>query len=270
MDSNPYLHTCNFVDLFNVQLSSSQVPLFGTQDIPEASNYPEESPAERRKRRKWTPVDDIMLISSWLNTSKDPVVGNEQRCGAFWKRIAAYFAASPKIVATEHREASNCKQGWHKINDLVNKFCGAYEAANREKTHEIFFNNHKKKKIILEHAWKELRNDQKWCEVATSRNEGSCKRRTREDGSQSETSHAKTEEDRPSGVKAAKEKKPKIEAKERMAEFQSTWAIKQQDLAMKERLSKMSLLNNLVAKKEPLAEYEEALKKKLINELLAN
>ena len=46
------------------------------------------------------------------------------------------------------------------------------------------------------------------------------------------------------------------------------WAIKQQDLAAKEKLSKMSLLDSLLAKKEPLAEYEEALKKKLINDIM--
>lgn len=47
------------------------------------------------------------------------------------------------------------------------------------------------------------------------------------------------------------------------------WTIKKEDLAMKEKLSKMKLLDSLIAKQEPLAEYEEALKKKLINELLA-
>ncbi|KAF3525632.1 hypothetical protein F2Q69_00050084 [Brassica cretica] len=46
------------------------------------------------------------------------------------------------------------------------------------------------------------------------------------------------------------------------------WSIKQQDLAMKEKLSKMKLLDSLIAKQEPLADYEEALKKKLINELI--
>ena len=49
-----------------------------------------------------------MLISSWLNTRKYPVVGNEQRSGAFWKRIAAYFAATPKIAGSEHMEANHC------------------------------------------------------------------------------------------------------------------------------------------------------------------
>ncbi|KAF2599059.1 hypothetical protein F2Q68_00011319 [Brassica cretica] len=47
------------------------------------------------------------------------------------------------------------------------------------------------------------------------------------------------------------------------------WSIKQHDLAMKDRLSKMRLLESLIAKKYPLAEYEEALKKKLDDELLS-
>jgi len=84
-------------------------------------------------------------------------VGNEQRCGTFWKRITAYFAASPKVAVSEQREWSHCKQRWQKINDIVNKLCGAYEASSREKrsgqnendvvklAHEIFYNNHKKK-----------------------------------------------------------------------------------------------------------------------------
>ena len=54
-----------------------------------------------------------------------------------------------------------------------------------------------------------------------------------------------------------------------LSEFQSMWSIKQQALAIKERFSKMSLLDSLLAKKEPLADYEEALKKKLINDLLS-
>lgn len=39
-------------------------------------------------------------------------------------------------------------------------------------------------------------------------------------------------------------------------------------MALKERVTKMKLLDSLLAKNEPVAEYEEALKKKLINELL--
>uniref|UniRef100_A0A0D3E428 Myb-like domain-containing protein n=1 Tax=Brassica oleracea var. oleracea TaxID=109376 RepID=A0A0D3E428_BRAOL len=140
---------------------------------PEGPKKVDEATTERKERRSWMLTDDIVLISVWLNTSKDPIVGNEQRSIAFWKRIAAYFSASPKVAGSEKIEGSQCKQRWYKLNDLVCKFCGAYEAATRERTsgmnendvvklaHEIFFSNYKKR-FTLEHAWHELRNDQKW------------------------------------------------------------------------------------------------------------
>ncbi|XP_013601007.1 PREDICTED: glutathione S-transferase T3-like [Brassica oleracea var. oleracea] len=198
MDYNPYRNGSNFVDL----LTSQQESVFGHSQVPfKATQRSEETFVERRERRTWTPTDDIVLISAWLNTSKDPVVGNEQRSGDFWKRIGAYFAASPKVAGCERRVPSHCKQRWQKINDLVCKFCGAYEAATREKTsgqndndvlkkaHEIYYNNHKKK-FNLEHAFMELRNDQKWCDLSSSKNEGSSRKRKYEDGAQSSTSHA--------------------------------------------------------------------------------
>ncbi|XP_013607871.1 PREDICTED: glutathione S-transferase T3-like [Brassica oleracea var. oleracea] len=189
MDVNPYR---NFVDLLQSQqdsslgLDSSGTHLFGSE-ANDVTNLEEDTPLQRKERRTWTPSDDIVLISLWLNTSKDPVVGNEQRSVAFWKRIATYFLASPKIAACDRREAAHCKKRWHMINDQVRKFCGAYEAATKAKSsgknendilklvHEIFFNNHHKK-FIIEHCWKELRNDQKWCDLSTAKTEGSSKK----------------------------------------------------------------------------------------------
>ncbi|XP_013601770.1 PREDICTED: glutathione S-transferase T3-like [Brassica oleracea var. oleracea] len=196
MDSYPFSQSSKFVELLNsqqsiffgnnddsVSLSSSQSPSvgnFGTEDGGETGT-------QRRERRKWTPKDDIVLISSWLNTSKDPVVSNEQRSDAFWTRVMAYFAASRQDGGCDQRESRHCKQRWHRINDLVCKFAGAYAAASREKTsgqnendvlkqaHQIFYTNHKQK-FLLEHAWKELRNDQKWCEQASAKTEGSKKK----------------------------------------------------------------------------------------------
>ena len=72
----------------------------------------------------------------------------------------------------------NFSEFLNKINDLVSKFCGAYEAATRERSsdqnendvlklaHEILFNNHNKK-FTLEHDWKDLCNDQKWCDMSS-------------------------------------------------------------------------------------------------------
>ena len=119
MDSNSYTPFGNFVDLLN----SQQDTVFGyVQDSVKVSSS--QVPADRKERRVWSPVDDVALISAWLNKSKDPVVANEQRAGKFWKRIAAYFAASPKVAGSEVRESSHCKQRWQKINNQVNKFCG--------------------------------------------------------------------------------------------------------------------------------------------------
>ncbi|XP_033148180.1 glutathione S-transferase T3 isoform X4 [Brassica rapa] len=246
-----------------------------------ASNFEGDSAPERRERRKWTPTDDVVLISSWLNTSKDPVVGNEQKSAGFWKRIAAYFAASPLVAGCEEREPSHCKQRWHRINDLVSKFSGSYGAATRQRTsgqnendvlklaHQIYYNNYKKK-FMLEHAWKELRHDQKWCDLGTAKTEGSLKKRKCEVGADTSSSQA-TENMRPPGVKAAKSsgKKPVLNEKT-LTDFKCMWTIKEKELATKKELSKMSLLESLIERKESLTESEETLKNKLITDLLSD
>ncbi|KAF8116413.1 hypothetical protein N665_0018s0023 [Sinapis alba] len=286
MDSpNPYNQPSNFVYLLNRQqdsddipvpslydgyshggvLRSSQIPLFSSQTT-ETASFCGDSPTE-------------LLISAWLNTSKDPVVSNEQKAGSFWKRIANYFAASPKLERGEEREPIQCKQRWQKMNDLVCKFCGAYAAATRQKTsgqsesdvvklaHQIFYNDHKIK-FNLHHAWEELK---------TTRNGVRLQKRRCEDGAQSASSEATTNlgdhpAKRPPGVKAAKAscgKKTAVD-QEGVAQFQNMVSIKEKDMALKERLSKMGLLDNLISKKEPLSEYEEALKKKLITDMLGD
>uniref|UniRef100_A0A1J3HR31 65-kDa microtubule-associated protein 3 n=1 Tax=Noccaea caerulescens TaxID=107243 RepID=A0A1J3HR31_NOCCA len=268
----------------SIQLGSSKVLRFSSQCTDDPS-LGEDTPTERRKRRKWTPTDDAVLISAWLNTSKG-VVGNEQKLGAFWKRIAAYFASSPQVVGYEKREPSHCKQRWHKINDLVCKFCGSYDAAKREKgsghnendvlelAHQIFYSDHKKR-FNIEHAWKKLRNDQKWCDLSSSKTDGSSKRRKCEDGAQSSSSHTVNSVDdqatnRCPSVKTMKGKgKRNMEEGKTGLEFQSMGTIKE-DLVIKEKLSKMGLLDSLLAKKEPLSEIEEALKNKLITDMLTN
>ena len=138
MDSyNPYSQSPNFVDLLNSQqenplpeLGSSQLPLFSTQNT-KTSSFCEDSPTQRKERKKWEPSDDLVLISAWLNTSKDAIISNEQKAGTFWSRIAAYYSASRKVRRGDNREPLQCKQRWQKMNDLVCKFCECYTAATR-------------------------------------------------------------------------------------------------------------------------------------------
>ncbi|CAD5327292.1 unnamed protein product [Arabidopsis thaliana] len=64
--------------------------------------------AERKSRRKWSLIEDLVLITSWLNTSKDHVVSNGQKSRTFWQRITDYFATSQKLKGTAKRR--KCKE----------------------------------------------------------------------------------------------------------------------------------------------------------------
>ncbi|KAF8098454.1 hypothetical protein N665_0266s0022 [Sinapis alba] len=130
------MDSTNFVDLLNSQrdtvlpelfpnlsfsldgnLGSSHPPLFSTQGTA-TSTCCEDSPPHRKGRKKWSPSEDLVLVSAWLNTSKDAVVSNEQKAPAFWKRIAEYYAASPKVERGDKPEALQCKQRWQKTQHL--------------------------------------------------------------------------------------------------------------------------------------------------------
>uniref|UniRef100_A0A0D3ACC4 No apical meristem-associated C-terminal domain-containing protein n=1 Tax=Brassica oleracea var. oleracea TaxID=109376 RepID=A0A0D3ACC4_BRAOL len=157
------LNSPGFVNLLSSQCSqTTQTIDVGSSDVPK--------PVERRK---WTTQEDIVLISAWLNTSKDPIVSNQQKLGSFWKRIEDYFNSSAQLTGFAPREGSQCKERGGRVNEQVCKFVGSYEAALKEQAsgqnendvmksaHDIFFNDYQAK-FTLEHAWRELRFDQKW------------------------------------------------------------------------------------------------------------
>ncbi|KAF8098252.1 hypothetical protein N665_0270s0024, partial [Sinapis alba] len=281
----PYIQQCSFQNLLNSQQPNTQwnesvsesVPREPYQSVPcqpyqfvprepyqsvsasdasvfslqwnEDGNKDAKIVSDRKERRKWSLTEDVVLISAWLNTSKDPVVWNEQKTIAFWKRIVTYFAASPKLAALEKRGPVHCKARWGKINEGVCKFVGCYEAATKQRSsgqnkddvlkmaRAIYFNDYKKK-YTLEHA---------------------C--------------HGEEAMARPVGVKAAKAKGKKSvsknatleeEEKETM-EFWSIWDIRQVDFALKATLfNKQKLLDSLITKTEPLSKLEITLKTSLL------
>uniref|UniRef100_A0A0D3AQU6 Myb-like domain-containing protein n=1 Tax=Brassica oleracea var. oleracea TaxID=109376 RepID=A0A0D3AQU6_BRAOL len=267
----------------------------------------EETTEDRRCRRKWSQKEDVVLISAWLKTSKDPVTklhghaeGNPyivQDAGSFWKRVGAYFNASPQLVGMQDREVGNCKQRWSKISDQVSKFVGSLHAATSQQSsgqndndvmklaNEIYPHDYGAK-FTLEHCWRELKYKQKWLATFGIDNSKS-KRRKVEDGSQASvqsSSHGDQKEARPEGVKKAKSRlKAQLSAKEMEAtsskpveKLQEMFEIrkqdhelKKQDFEMKEKLNKQHMLETLLAKKEPLSETELALKNKLISDMLS-
>uniref|UniRef100_A0A0D3C4B2 No apical meristem-associated C-terminal domain-containing protein n=1 Tax=Brassica oleracea var. oleracea TaxID=109376 RepID=A0A0D3C4B2_BRAOL len=171
------------------------------------------------------------------------VIGNEQKAIAFWKRIAFYFASSPKLVGC-YEAAVKQKSSGQSEDDVM------------KMAHAIFFNDHKK-----------------WCGVSKE-NLKSKRRKIDDQSAQSSTSVPVGEEEavgRPAGVKAAKAKnKRSVSKEEGVVDFQKMWEIRERDYVMKDKLNKQKILDSLIKKIEPLTETEIALKNKLINDMLAS
>jgi hypothetical protein len=44
-----------------------------------------------QRSKNFSQEEDCLLVSTWLNTSKDPITGVEQQTKQFWARVHAYF-----------------------------------------------------------------------------------------------------------------------------------------------------------------------------------
>ncbi|CAL9247349.1 unnamed protein product, partial [Arabidopsis halleri] len=129
--------------------------------------------------------------------------------------------------------------------------------------HQIYSNDYGVK-FTLDHCWRELRHDQKWCAASSPTQNDKSKRRKVGDGveasGQSSSSQAASHGDeamaRPPGVKAAKAKakrpvKGDVEESKALSTFQTMWEIKKEDHELNDKLSNKRLLENLLAKTEP-------------------
>ena len=66
--------------------------------------------------------EDVLLVSTWLNTSVDPVSGNEQKQETFTAKVWQYFCQH-NTYGTK-RSSSSLKSRWSTINRETSKFCG--------------------------------------------------------------------------------------------------------------------------------------------------
>ncbi|WZZ50654.1 hypothetical protein YC2023_050761 [Brassica napus] len=122
-------------------------------------------------------------------------------------------------------------------------------------SHDIFLNDYQVK-FTLEHAWRELRFDQKWRSNSVSKDGAKEKRK------EPVETVPDSEEVRPPGVKACKAAKRKKHGNE--AAFDQLESI----LDLKQNISKHKLLERLLSKKDTLTDSEVSLKDKLVSEML--
>uniref|UniRef100_A0A0D3BP38 No apical meristem-associated C-terminal domain-containing protein n=1 Tax=Brassica oleracea var. oleracea TaxID=109376 RepID=A0A0D3BP38_BRAOL len=124
---------------------------------------------------------------------------------------------------------------WARINEQVSKFVGCYDAALREQRSgqndddvmkaalDLFFNNNEYK-FTLDHCWRELRHDQKWCSMFQGKDSGKEKRKVVDVDREEEA--VGEPEGRPLGLKAAKAalKKKKSGREHELSKLQSVKA----------------------------------------------
>ncbi|XP_024014248.1 glutathione S-transferase T3-like [Eutrema salsugineum] len=126
----PLSSSQNFTDLLSQQ--GINTPNINTPNIFSQPQSPlPETSKDAVVKHRWTIPEEKILICAWLHTSKDAIVGNEQGGGRFWDRVASFYASSRTVAGLPIREANTCKQKWCKINEMVSKFAGCMDAAER-------------------------------------------------------------------------------------------------------------------------------------------
>ncbi|KAJ1431739.1 glutathione S-transferase t2-like protein [Sesbania bispinosa] len=112
--------------------SETQTPVFSSEvGLDNITLNEEEQPTQRRQRARFTMEEDILLIQSWLNVSKDAVVGVNQKAYSFWQRIKENYNEYRGTL--QARELSQLKCHWQKLNSTIQKFAGCYKQVVQRK-----------------------------------------------------------------------------------------------------------------------------------------
>uniref|UniRef100_A0A2N9EGQ4 No apical meristem-associated C-terminal domain-containing protein n=1 Tax=Fagus sylvatica TaxID=28930 RepID=A0A2N9EGQ4_FAGSY len=149
----------------------------GQMESPQAEVCTEEFPSETQlgsiakkppRGVKFTVEEDLLIVSAWLNTSMDPIVGSQQKQNVFWDKIYEYFEKEKTSCVS--RNANSLMHRWSTIQLKTNKFCGCL--AQIERRNESGLNEQDKQRKCLEsylvpsfqfeHCWNVLRHNPKW------------------------------------------------------------------------------------------------------------
>ena len=114
----------------------------------------------------WRWEEDKLVISAWLNVSKDSVVITNQKDDAFWSRSCQYYKENNSGLIK--RRTIKMKKRWHRINVGAQGFDGCYDQASQrigsgsnndntmELAHQLYQTRYQKKKRNFVQHWLEL------------------------------------------------------------------------------------------------------------------
>ena len=85
----------NLPNSFTDFLTNESEQLVSQQNDPDQlyydSNLIVRTTKKAQRSKNFSQEEDCLLVSAWLNTSKDPITGVEQQTKQFWARVHAYF-----------------------------------------------------------------------------------------------------------------------------------------------------------------------------------
>ncbi|KAG2674331.1 hypothetical protein I3760_13G128600 [Carya illinoinensis] len=124
----------------------------------------------------FTPEEDKLLVSAWLNCSLDAVQGTDQKHSQLWEKIFEYFQQYKET--TNERTIKSLIHRWSVIQKATNKFCakltqveglnqsGMTEQDKFEKA-KIMYQSLEKCNFQFEDCWHLLKDQPKWIWRAT-------------------------------------------------------------------------------------------------------
>ena len=113
----------NDTDLYNDTIQSNPIVLAPVQ------NEVVQRLRKSQRIKNFSVEEYKLIVSVWLNTSKDAINENEQQGGAFWQRILQYLELHGGNQ--EEHSQSSIKSRWTDINAKCSKFVDFYSQIER-------------------------------------------------------------------------------------------------------------------------------------------
>ena len=126
------LEDLTFPTIPQTQANTYDIPLESQDDVVELQAtkvVPRRHGGQSHRSKKFDKEEDKVICAAWLQVSKDPIHGANQRLSTFWGRVHAFFDANKKTDSA--RTENSLMHRWMTIQKEVNKFCSAYEKIER-------------------------------------------------------------------------------------------------------------------------------------------